>query len=171
MNAKFSMPHVPSEILLGAVEEYLGRHGPSDTGLRAILDQVLDHFSCAVGTIHTMNPASGRLQLRVHRGLPEVLRSRVQDIPIGKGMAGLAAERRQPVQVCNLQTDESGKAKPAARETKMEGSIAVPLLSEEQVCGVLGVAKPVEYEFQPTEIDLLLQVGKIVARHVASATT
>lgn len=43
-------------------------------------------------------------------------------------MAGIAAERHQLVQLCNLQKDISGVARPATKETKVEGSIAVPML-------------------------------------------
>lgn len=52
--------------------------------------------------------------------------SKLSEIPIGKGMAGIAAERRQPVEMCNLQiemcnlqTDTSEIARPGA---KVEGS-------------------------------------------------
>jgi hypothetical protein len=44
----------------------------------------------------------------------------VQIVPIGKG-TGLAAERKEPISVCNLQTDSSGDARPGAKATGMEG--------------------------------------------------
>ena len=65
------------------------------------------------------------LKLPAQRGIPEAIMDRVRVIPIGKGMAGLAAERREPVQVCNLQTDESGVAKPSAKMTQMENRIVL----------------------------------------------
>jgi L-methionine (R)-S-oxide reductase len=144
------------------IETRLAREGISETALHTILDQLLGTFGCAVGTLHSMDPDSGMLKLRAHRGLPQSLLARVQLIPIGKGMAGLAAERREPVQVCNLQTDSSGAAKPAARETGMEGSLAVPMLLDDRVRGVLGVAKPVACEFNEAEITALLQIASVV---------
>jgi len=110
------------------------------------------------------------LMLRASNGIPDVVLDRVRGVPIGKGMAGLAAERRQPVQVCNLQSDQSGVAKPIARETRMEGSIAVPMLIGERLCGVLGVAKPVTYEFDQAEIDLLLKIGSLIAEQLDDPT-
>jgi putative methionine-R-sulfoxide reductase with GAF domain len=104
------------------------------------------------------------LRLLAQRGIPDTIRDRVEVIPIGKGMAGLAAERRQPVQVCNLQTDTSGVAKPGARETRMEGAIAVPMLAAGTVCGVLGVAKPVVHEFSAAETALLQAVADDVGQ-------
>jgi putative methionine-R-sulfoxide reductase with GAF domain len=81
-------------------------------------------------------------------------------------MAGLAAERRECVQICNLQSDKSGQVKPMAKLTGMEGSIAVPMLVDGEVCGVLGVAKPTEYEFTPAEKQLLLDIGGLIGRRL-----
>jgi putative methionine-R-sulfoxide reductase with GAF domain len=142
--------------------------GPVEPCLHGILDKVLGHFDCAVGTIHRLDPSSGMLCLCAHRGIPEGLLSRVREIPIGKGMAGLAAERRQPVQVCNLQADLGGVANPAARETRMEGSIAVPILAPQGVRGVLGVAKPVAYEFSELETSQLLEIAEALGRLLES---
>ena len=91
---------------------------------------------------------------------------RIESIPIGKGMAGLAAERREPVQLCNLQTDTSGQAKPAARKTGMEGSIALPILVGDELRGVLGVAKPIEYDFTTDEKDLLMRIGTLIGQNL-----
>jgi len=128
--------------LLMEIEARLRRSGATDAHFQAILDRVLDHFACSAGTIHSLAPQSQMLHLRARRNIPDGLLPRIQEIPIGKGMAGLAAERRQPVQVCNLQTDTSGAARPGAKETGMEGCIAVPLLAGDQLVGVLGIAKP-----------------------------
>jgi L-methionine (R)-S-oxide reductase len=146
------------------IETRLVREGTSETALHAVLEQILSVFGCAVGTLHSLDAASGMLELRAHRGLPETLLARVRLIPIGKGMAGLAAERRAPVQVCNLQTDSSGAAKPAAKDTGMEGSLAVPMLLADSVRGVLGVARPVACEFSEGEIAALLQIAGVVGK-------
>jgi len=89
---------------------------------------------------------------------------RVRRIPIGKGMAGLAAERREPVQMCNLQTDTSGDAKPGAKLTQMKGSIAVPMIVNDELVGVLGVAKPEEYEFTENEIAELTSIAADIGK-------
>ena len=91
---------------------------------------------------------------------------RIETVPIGKGMVGLAAERREPVLVCNLQTDDSGVAEPGARETMMEGAIAAPIVgSDGTLEGVIGITKPEPNEFTPTECDRLTSAGaQIVPR-------
>jgi len=128
-----------------------------------VLTQLTTHFDCPVGTAHMVDPADGMLHLRAQQGLPPFVLDKVQVIPIGKGMAGIAAERKEPVQVCNLQTDDSGVARPSAKMTQMEGSLAAPMLADGEVRGVLGIAKPTAYDFSEEETQLLLAAGALLA--------
>lgn len=137
---------------------------PGDDRWAQLLDHVLRHFDCPVGTVHLLDAKDGHLHLAAQRGLPPPVLDKVAVIPIGKGMAGIAAERRQPVQVCNLQTDQSGVVRPGAKMTQMEGSLAVPMLAGEHLRGVLGIAKPVAYEFSAAETTLLLDVAALAAQ-------
>lgn len=150
--------------LLEKIETTLGESAPSDQDLLQVLDHALEGFSCVVGTLHELDADSQLLKLRAQRGVPETILEPVSSIPIGKGMAGLAAERLEPVQVCNLQTDESGVARPAAKETKMLGSIAAPMLVDGELRGMLGVSKPEEYEFTAEEIATLMEIGGAIGR-------
>ncbi|QCR22100.1 GAF domain-containing protein [Pontibacter sp. SGAir0037] len=133
-----------------------------------LLLEIIAAFDCSTGTIHTLDKNSNLLLLQAQQGIPAFLLPKMEQIPIGKGMAGIAAERKQPVEMCNLQTDESGVARPAARETKVEGSIAVPMLLEGELYGTLGVAKPVPYDFTEEESDNLLQIGAEISRILKS---
>lgn len=127
-----------------------------------VLTQLTQHFDCPVGTVHMME-SDGMLHLRAQQGLPPFVLDKVQVIPVGKGMAGIAAERKEPVQVCNLQTDDSGVARPSAKLTQMEGSLAAPMIVAGEVRGVLGVAKPTAYDFSSEETQLLMAVGTLLA--------
>jgi GAF domain-containing protein len=151
------------------LEARLTQTGASEVGLQTVLDLILERLACTAGTIHSFDPHSRMLQLRIRRNIPDGLLPRIQQIPFGKGMAGLAVERRQPVQVCNLQTDNSGVAKPGAKETGMHGSVALPIYAGDQVVGVLGVAKPTAYEFSEGEIALLLEIGRVIGKFLMSA--
>ena len=155
-----------SHPLLTSVDQSLAATSPP--AWDALLERILAHFACPVGTVHLLDGASGMLKLAAQRGLPPPVLDKVGVIPIGKGMAGIAAERREPVQVCNLQSDASGVAKPGAKLTRMEGSIAVPMLDGERLAGVLGVAKPVEYEFSAVETELLSAIGARIAQHLGA---
>lgn len=87
----------------------------------------------------------------------------IQSIPVGKGIAGVAAERREPVEMCNLQTDTSGVAKPGAKQTQVQGSLAVPVMDGERLCGTLGIGKLVPYDFTTAEKDRLLAIANGLA--------
>ena len=132
-----------------------------------LLVEILAAFDCTTGTIHTLDKTTNLLNLKASQGIPEFLLPKVAVIPVGKGMAGIAAERREAVQICNLQTDESGVAKPAARDTKMEGSLTAPLLLNGELYGTLGVAKPVPYDFTDEETDALMAIGTAISEKLA----
>jgi L-methionine (R)-S-oxide reductase len=155
-------PTSPS--LLAAIDTLCSRAAPPPWP--DVVAALTKHFDCVVGTVHLMG-TDGLLHLEAQRGLPPPVIDKVQVIPIGKGMAGIAAERKEPVQVCNLQTDTSGVVRQGAKLTQMEGSLAAPMLRDGKVAGVLGVAKPVPYEFTAAEQQLLLDVGAQLAKRLS----
>ncbi len=135
-----------------------------------VLQLTLRHFQADTGTLHELG-ADGLLHLKAWAGLLEHLLPYVQTIPVGKGIAGLAVERKEPVNLCNLQSDTSGSAKPRALDTGVKGSICVPLLAGDEAVGALGIGTLQEREFQSAEIETLLHVGRILAseRHRIAA--
>ncbi|MDJ1434059.1 GAF domain-containing protein [Halostagnicola sp. A-GB9-2] len=133
-----------------------------DEELTAQLYETIEEFDCTSGTLHRKEGDS--LNLIAHKGIPESVLARTKTIPIGKGMAGIAAERMEPVEVCNLQTDDSGVAESRARDTGMEGSIAAPIISSDgELVGTIGIAKPDTYEFTTAEREQLMQIGTQIA--------
>ncbi len=146
---------------------------PSDTAINGllaakapwddILEAILARFDCVTGTIHSIDPATGKLQLIARRGIPDELLPVITTIPIGKGIAGAAAEKREAVALCNLQTDDTGVARPDAKKTRVAGSIAIPLERGEELRGALGIGKHVPYDFTEVEISALWDIGKRIA--------
>ena len=111
------------------------------------LQSILAELKADSGTVHAIG-ADGALHLRAAIGIPEPVLAIVQVVPVGKGMAGLAAERKCAVNSCNIQQDTSGDVRPGARATGLAGSVAVPVLSADgRVLGVVGVATRVERTF------------------------
>jgi len=99
-------------------------------------------------------------------GIPESLLEKIALIPFGKGIAGVAAATRKPVELCNLQQDLGGVAMPAARQAGVSGSLAVPVLSldGERVLGTLGIGKSEPYAFSAEEQAMLAEVAMEAAR-------
>ena len=129
--------------------------------LTAALAATVAHFGCQAGTIHLLR--EGVLQLAAHKNIPPPVVQIIGTVPIGKGLAGLAAERREPVTICNLQTDTSGQVRPGAKATGMEGSLAVPMLAGGELRGVLGIAKAEAYDWPEAETALVLAVASRLA--------
>lgn len=126
---------------------------------QAVLDESIRAFGCQAGTVHWLDAQSGMLKLTAHRNIPPPIVQIVSTVPVGKGIAGLAAQNREPVSLCNLQTDTSGQARPAAKTTGMEGSVAVPMLVAGELRGVLGVAKAEAHDWTDAEKSLLLAIA------------
>jgi L-methionine (R)-S-oxide reductase len=124
---------------------------------------VVRGFRADTGTLHLLEP-DGLLHLKASSGhFPPPVLSVIQQIPVGKGMAGLAVERAQPVDACNIQTDTSGDVRPGAKATGMEGAIVVPVFDGARVIGALGIANRGERNFSDVEKTALIAAGRALA--------
>ena len=139
---------------------------PSADAWATFLHDVLVSFDCVSGTLHRLDPMDGQLKLVAREGIPESLLPIIAIIPVGKGIAGAAAERREPVELCNLQADTSGVARPGAKVTQVQGSLAVPALAGDKLCGTLGIGKRVPYDFTDEEKTRLLSIAADVGERL-----
>lgn len=127
------------------------------------LARIVTAMGCDSGTVHLLG-ADGQLHLAAAgRGIPEQVLATIRTIPVGKGMAGLAVERAEPITACNIQTDTSGDVRPGARATGLEGAICVPCLRDGRAVGALGVANRSERTFDEAETAVLLALGRELA--------
>jgi signal transduction protein with GAF and PtsI domain len=118
-----------------------------------VLVSILAEFDCQTGTIHRTDLSGQFLELEASVGVPEFIIEKITRIPFGKGIAGVAAERCEPVELCNLQEDLGGIAKEDARKTNVAGSLAVPIIGygSGRVLGTLGIGKHVPHDFTAAE--------------------
>ncbi len=127
------------------------------------LTEIVRYFRADSGTVHFLEK-DGLLHLAAAHGLPPAMLPVIREIPVGKGMAGLAAERRRPVDACNIQTDASGDVRPGAKASGQEGAIVVPIFSNDEVVGTLGIANRRERIFTAAEQDELITAGRVLAK-------
>jgi L-methionine (R)-S-oxide reductase len=136
-----------------------------DSAWNDALGRILEEMSADSGTIHVLGD-DGVLHLKAaSAGIPQVVLDTIKDVPVGKGMAGLAVERRQPVNACNIQIDATGDVRPGARATGLQGSVVVPLMRGEDAVGALGVANRRERTFTEAEEKRLVEIGRVLARY------
>jgi len=110
-----------------------------------------DHDGVA-GTVHVLS-GEGALELAAAVRIPEKVQEIVRRIPKGKGMAGLAWERNEPVATCNIQSDENGQVRPGARAIDAQAGLALPVRDARgEVRAVVGIAYREERTFRESEI-------------------
>ena len=110
----------------------------------------------AAGTIHRRE--GNQLILVAAVNIPPPVIAATLTIPSGKGMAGLALERKEPVQTCNLQTDRTGDVRPGARAVQAQAAIALPAFDPTgEVRAVVGLAFANERELSVEEIARLTE--------------
>jgi L-methionine (R)-S-oxide reductase len=119
------------------------------------LEEIIRRFQADSGSIHLLE--DGVLMLKSQVGLPPHIVEIVSRVPIGKGMAGLAFQRNEPVSSCNIQSDESGSVRPGARDTGVNGAIVVPIRNPGgEAVGALGIGVRRAYEYTAEETERLL---------------
>ncbi len=102
------------------------------------------------GTVHLHENRGLRLGAAVN--IPPKVQEVVAWVPSGKGMAGLALERGEPVQTCNLQEDRSGAVKPGAKAVNAQAAVAMPVRNSGEIVAVVGIAFAAEREIAGEEI-------------------
>ncbi|HLK62480.1 MAG TPA: GAF domain-containing protein [Bryobacteraceae bacterium] len=119
--------------------------------LQSWLSELLRETGGVAGTVHLHE--SGGLRLAAAINIPAPVQQAVEWVPSGKGMAGLALERGEAVQTCNLQEDRSGAVQPRAKAVNAQAGIAIPVRDVSgAIAGVVGVAFLGEREFQGEEL-------------------
>jgi L-methionine (R)-S-oxide reductase len=127
------------------------------SAMQTQLQNFIGAHGAAAGTVHVLE--SERLCLRAAHNIPEKVQQITAEIPKGKGMAGLAWERRIPVSTCNLQTDQTGDVRPGAKAVGAQAAVAIPLFIDDTdqapLWGVVGIAFMDERDITDDELEQL----------------
>lgn len=133
----------------------------TSTKLESWLQQFLAQYRGTAGTVHLVEDDALRLAAAIN--IPFEVEQIVAWVPKGKGMAGLAFERKEPVHTCNLKEDKTGNVKPGAKAVNAQAAVAVPVTnSEGAVSAVVGIAFGDEREFSKAELDDLIAAASTI---------
>jgi hypothetical protein len=133
---------------------------------QAALADALKALGADSGTIHTARARVLHLAAWAG-GMPEPVLNVIREIPWGKGMAGAAAERVEPVGTCNLQTTQSADVRPGAKATQLRGTLVVPMMLGDEVAGTFGIGCNGERLFSVEETRELWRRAARLARELA----
>ena len=115
------------------------------------LQHYISEHGAVAGTVHLAD--GDGLALHASVNIPPKVAEIVQHVPRGKGMAGLALERDEPVSTCNLKTDETGDVRPGARGVDANAAVAIPIHhADGSVRGVVGIAFMGERDMDDSEL-------------------
>jgi len=98
-----------------------------DEAMNGWLRELLARHGAVAGTVHVVDGEN--LSIAAAINIPPPVIAATTTIPRGKGMAGIAWERDQPVQTCNLKDDASGDVRPGAKAVDAKAAIALPVRS------------------------------------------
>jgi hypothetical protein len=127
------------------------------------LELFVAQLNGTAGTVHEQR--GDDLYLTAAHNIPAPVIAIVAHVPHGKGMAGMAQVQKQPVQTCNLQTDETGNIKPGAKAVNAQAAIALPVFDAEgAVSAVVGIAWTKEGEIEPAEAEAMMKLAAALPR-------
>lgn len=123
--------------------------------LAGVLDRLREALEADTAAVLLRERGGDDLVARAARGLEEEVRQGVH-VPVGAGFAGRIAATRQPVRLQRV--DASTVANPILWEKGIQRMLGVPLLSGDDLVGVLHVGRLAARDFGP-EDEALLQVA------------
>ncbi|HXI31392.1 MAG TPA: GAF domain-containing protein [Vicinamibacterales bacterium] len=130
-----------------------------DVNLTAWLSAYLDEMHGVAGTVHLHE--DGGLRLAAAVNIPPIVCKAVEWVPSGKGMAGLALERGEAVQTCNLKADPSGDVKPGAAAVDAKAAVAMPVRDPlGSIVAVVGIAFADDRQIEREELDRLTRAAE-----------
>jgi L-methionine (R)-S-oxide reductase len=124
-----------------------------EQGLEGWLRAFIAKHRGIAGTVHVLKDDALALAAAVN--IPPKVQEITRTIPKGKGMAGLAWERMQPVSTCNLKTDQTGDVRPGAKAVDAQAAVALPIIANGALWGVVGIAFTDERVIEDAELAAL----------------
>lgn len=127
------------------------------------LESFIAQHDGIAGTVHVQRGED--LYLTAAHNIPPKVVAIVAHVPRGKGMAGLAQVKQEPVQTCNLQTDETGNIKPGAKAVDAQAAVALPVLDDlGMVRAVVGIAWSKEGAIGTAEGQAMMELAATLPR-------
>lgn len=133
--------------------------------LENVIDKVLNVTGFDAGGIFLVDQQTKRVTLRAYRGVSKVLLKKAQRMKFNEGFTGLVARSGKPIIVQDAGCDSRAVSMGIASEG-IHSFAAVPVMSKEQVRGVMIVGSHTTHQFSQSTTRLLdtitLQIGMAV---------
>jgi phosphotransferase system enzyme I (PtsP) len=150
------------------VAEVVARSHDLDETLQNVVELVAKRLDTDVCSVYLVEADLTRLTLSATIGLYREAVGRVQ-LPVGEGLVGLAAERREPVVVERAEGHPRYKYFPETGEERFSSLMAVPLIVRGVTIGVLVVQTREPRHFDRHEVEMFQTCAQLIAPVVINA--
>ena len=125
-----------------------------DESINEWLRGLLGRHGAVAGSVHVVS--GDHLAIAAAVNIPPKVQEITAQIPMGKGMAGLAWQHDKPIQTCNLKEDTSGQVKPGAKAVDGKAAVALPIHDASgMVRAIVGLAWTDERELSDVELSTI----------------
>jgi signal transduction histidine kinase len=142
---------------LGEVSQAVNSTVNLETVLTTIVAKATQLSNTEAGAIYVFDDAAQEFRLRATYGMDNKIVDEIRErhIHIGETAISVAAERRMPVQIPDIQNDPSSLVLDVIVRAGFRAWLTVPLLGADRVVGALVVRRKAPGEFPKHTVDLL----------------
>jgi|SRR6266545_2277785 len=128
-----------------------------NSAIQVWLERFVSEYGGVAGTVH-QRTMTDDLELVAVKNIPPVVQDLIRRVPRGKGMAGLAFEKNEPISTCNIKDDNTGRVRPGAKAVDAKAGVALPVRDGQgNVRAVVGIAFSEEREILESDLAAIEQ--------------
>jgi len=137
--------------------------------LKRVVDMVMNFTTADSCLVYLYDRKSDELILSASSH-PEDKHLGIIKLKIGEGLTGWAAREKKPIVLpAKAYEDKRFKAFTILEEDKYESFLSVPILSKDEIVGVMNLQNRKEYVYPPPQIDLLFTVSRYLGSTIENA--
>jgi K+-sensing histidine kinase KdpD len=133
-----------------------------DEMLRIVIDRTTDAMRAEVSSLYLLEKRDGLVRLVATNGLNPRAVGRAT-LRVGEGITGWVVNARVPLAVRDVRNEPRWKNVPSVDVDRFTSMLSVPLVSRDEVIGVMNVQTREPRDFDRTEIDFLQTIANQVA--------
>lgn len=137
-----------------------------------VLDAVTEHMHMRMGIVYTYDRQSRDLELLAHRGMPSDYADRCRRLPMGADSPALvsrAAATKRMVASSEVALTQEREELLKAGGIQGSQNIAIPIVLQDQLAGVLSFVFDRELDFTPDERELFASLARILGQAFENA--
>lgn len=151
----------PCLTILDDLQAALADGEPADYTLHRVVMQIANRAETDVGSMYLIDREQGDLILAATVGLRQTCVGRLR-MRRDEGLVGLVAEQRRPVNLADAASHPRFKYFPEADETRYQSFLGTPVLTGNQLRGVLVVQTINARQFTCGEVKFLTRAAGLV---------